>query len=106
MPESTDIDLWLLYVDWSATQINKRLLALSLDELWALANDRRALDPADSATVPADLLPSHSSSVDLLQLVRRATLSIARDLKLPAFAAWKQAYARDPRAFDADITRI
>jgi hypothetical protein len=106
MSESSDIDLWLLYVDWSATQINKRLLALSLDELWALANDRRALDPADTASVPADLLPSQSSSVDLLQLVRRATLSIARDLKLPSFAVWKQEYARDSHPFDADITRI
>ena len=106
MPEPTDIDLWLVYVDWSATQINKRLLALSLDELWALANDRRALDPADTTSVPADLLPSQTSPVDLLQLVRRATLSIARDLQLPTFAAWKQAYARDPEAFDRDITRI
>ena len=106
MPEPSDIDLWLLYVDWSATQINKRLLALSLDELWALANDRRALDPADTAAVPADLLPSQTSSVELLQLVHRATLSIARDLQLPTFAAWKQAYARDAKAFDSDITRI
>jgi hypothetical protein len=106
MPESADIDLWLLYVDWSATQINKRLLAMSVDELWALANDPRAPDPAEASSVPADLLPSQTSSVELLQLVRRATLSIARELKLPTFAAWKQEYARDAAAFDADITRI
>lgn len=106
MPDSADIDLWLLYVDWSATQINKRLLELEVDELWALANDPRAPDPADAQAVPADLLPSQSSSVELLQLVRRATLSIARELKLPSFAAWKQAYEEDPTAFDPDITRI
>ena len=77
MPESADIDLWLLYVDWSATQINKRLLELSVDELWALANDPGAPDPADASPVPADLLPSQSSPVELLQLVRKATLSTA-----------------------------
>jgi hypothetical protein len=38
--------------------------------------------------------------------VRRATLRIARDLQLPPFAEWKHAYQRDPRSFDADITRI
>ena len=106
MPESADIDLWLLYVDWSATQINKRLLALSVDELWALANEPGAHDSADAPTVPADLLPSQSSTVELLQLVRRATLSIARELNLPSFAAWKQADQSDPTAFDSEITRI
>ena len=106
MPESPDIDLWLLYVDWSATQINKRLLELSVDELWALANDPSAPDAADAPPVPADLLPAQSSTVELLQLVRKATLSIARELNLPTFAAWKQAYAADPSAFDPDITRI
>jgi hypothetical protein len=106
MPDSPDIDLWLLYVDWSATQINRRLLELSVDELWALANDPSAPDPADAPSVPADLLPSQRSPVDLLQLVRKATLSIARELNLPSFAAWKQAYTSDPSAFDSDITRI
>jgi hypothetical protein len=106
MPESADVDLWLLYVDWSATQINRRLLELSVDELWALANEPAPADAADTHSVPADLLPSQSSSVDLLQLVRQATLSIARELNLPSFAVWRQAYARDPRAFDADIAGI
>ena len=105
MPESVEIDLWLRYVDWSATQINRRLLALSVDELWALANGPAVGDATHPPPVPADHLPSRDSSVELLQLVRRATLSIARELDLPSFAEWKQAYARDPRPFDADLTR-
>ena len=106
MPESAEIDLWLLYVDWSATQINKRLLELSVDELWALANGHAPDGSPDSATVPVDLLPSRGTSVELLQLVRKATLSIAQQLALPSFAAWKQAYREDPAAFDAEITGI
>src|SRR5688500_6844348 len=106
MADPTDVDLWLLYVDWSATQINRRLLELSVDDLWALANEPVPPDSAEAPTVPADLLPSQSSSVELLQLVRRATLSIARELKLPSFPAWKQAYLRDSAAFAPDITRI
>ena len=102
-----DIDLWLRYVDWSATQINKRLLELSVDELWALANDGQVPDgSSDVPTVPVELLPSRNSPVDLLQLVRMATLSIAGELELPSFAAWRQAYADDPTAFEAEITGI
>lgn len=101
-----DVDLWLRYVDWSATQINKRLLELSVDELWALANGQAPDGTSDAPTVPLDLLPSRASSVELLQLVRKATLSIARELALPSFAAWKQAYREDPAAFDAEITGI
>lgn len=101
-----DIDLWLRYVDWSATQINKRLLELSVDELWALANGQMPDGAADASSVPVELLPSRDSSIDLLQLVRKATLSIARELDLPTFAVWKQAYADDPAAFEAEITGI
>ncbi|MBW3628275.1 MAG: hypothetical protein KY464_03155 [Gemmatimonadetes bacterium] len=106
MADLTDVDLWLLYVDWSATQINKRLLELSVHDLWALANEPAGPDSAEVPTVPADLLPAQGSTVELLQLVRRATLSIARELNLPSFAVWKQAYARDSAAFAPDITRI
>jgi hypothetical protein len=106
MSESADHDLWLRYVDWSATRINRRLLDLSVDELWALANDRSPTPSPDSTAVPADLLPSQSSPIELLQLVRKATLSIARELNLPPFAVWKEAYARDPDAYERDISGI
>jgi hypothetical protein len=106
MSGSADHDLWLQYVDWSATQINKRLLELSLDELWALANDRSPVHAGDATAVPADLLPAQSSPVELLQLVRKATLSIARELDLPPFSVWKQAYSSDPAPFQRDISGI
>jgi hypothetical protein len=96
-------ELWLRYVDWSATQINRRLLELSLDELWARANSE-GLEP-EAAAVPADLLPSRDSS-EYLQLVRRATLSIGRELGLPGFAEWRDAYLASPAEYDRDLTGI
>ena len=108
MSESADrdLDLWLRYADWSATQINKRLLELSVDELWAIANERVSEPTAQATVIPADLLPSQTSPIELLQLVRKATLYIAHDLALPTFVEWKQAYAEHPEIFTPEISGI
>jgi hypothetical protein len=96
-------ELWLRYVDWSATQINRRLLELSLDELWARANSQGS--ESEAVGVPADLLPSRDSP-EYLQLVRRATLSIGHELALPAFVEWRDAYLASPSDYDRDLTGI
>jgi hypothetical protein len=104
MTPHTEHELWLRYVDWSATQINKRLLELSLEELWSRVNEEEGVDP-QASTVPADLLPSWNSPT-YLQLVRRATLSIGRELGLPAFAEWRASYLASPAEYDRDLTGI
>lgn len=84
-----DRALWLEYVEWSATRISERLLALSVDELWSLAQRTptgRALAPHE---IPADLLPPPGSA-GYLDLVRNATLAIAGQLDLPSFPDWKR----------------
>lgn len=101
MSESADADLRARYLDWCAAQIARRFLQLSPDEVWQRAN---ATDPSPP---PADRDPSlpgpTEAPSDFLQLVRRSTLEIARELKLPPFEEWLPAYRADPARYDADI---
>ena len=105
MSQADDQVLWLQYVDWSATQINRRLLELTADQLWDIAHAEPGRLVPGSSEIPPALLPPPDSP-PYLELVRSATLSIAKDLHLPAFPAWKEAYLLDPEPFLRDISGI
>lgn len=104
MTEPADADLRLRYLDWCATQIARRFLQLSPDEVWERANASPAPPVAPDSYPPA-VDPTHPPS-EFLHLVRRSTLQIASELKLPPFEAWRELYLADPRRYDADIVGV
>ena len=98
-------DLRRLYLDWCSTRVAKRFLELSHDEVWLRSNlaislaadSDESVESAAAAFLPLDRIP------DYLELVRRTTLVLAREMNLPSFAEWQTAYAADPREFDSEI---
>ncbi len=95
---SGDGELKRRYLDWCATQISRRVLELSPDELWSRAYQNTATDPAP----PPDprIAAAHSEYTDLVQ---RLTLSVAQELQLPAIEQWREEYLRDPERFERDM---
>ena len=98
-------DLRRLYLDWCSARVARRFLELSHDEVWLRSHFATSL-PADTgdspesagaAFLPLDRIP------DYLDLVRKTTLVLAREMNLPSFAEWRVAYAADPHAFDAEM---
>ena len=98
----SDADLRLRYLDWCATQIARRFLQLSPDEVWERANAPGA-PPLPAEAYPTLAEPSSSPSSRFLQLGRRSTLEIARELRLPPFEEWRDSYLVRPEGYDADI---
>ncbi len=93
-----DGELERRYFDWCATQISRRLLELSPDELWSRAQQNPKADPA----LPPDprIAAAHSEYTDLVQ---RLTLSVAQELQLPSIKRWREEYLRDPARFERDM---
>jgi hypothetical protein len=96
-----DEELHLLYLEWCSTQVARRFLELSHDEVWERS---RSAASAESGSTPSSAgeppevvgrIPGY------LELVRKTTLLLAREMNLPAFREWKVEYAANPGAFHA-----
>ena len=93
------------YLDWCSTQVAKRFLELSADEVWLRSNFAASLpSPPDASSasergsvVAVDRIPGY------LDLVRKTALVLAREMDLPSFPTWKEEYLRDPDIFERDI---
>jgi hypothetical protein len=101
--DPSDDSLRVLYLDWCSTQVAKRFLELSLDEVW-----QRSHLAASLPAVPQDSRPLDSGSLveripDYLDLVRKTALLLAQEMDLPAFPEWKKQYLSDPDTFDLEI---
>lgn len=101
---SSDDSLRLLYLDWCSTQVARRFLELSLDEVWL-----RSHSAIPSAITPSGAPAEGGSFIAVeripgyLEVVRRTALSLAEELNLPSFAEWKEQYLRSPERFQREI---
>lgn len=98
----SDDELRRLYLDWCSTQVARRFLELSLDDVWLRSHLASSLPDASdsdssSSLLAVDRIPGY------LDLVRRTTLLLAREMDLPQFAEWKESYLTDPRQYEDDI---
>ncbi|MDR0787371.1 MAG: hypothetical protein LBG44_05840 [Gemmatimonadota bacterium] len=79
-------ELRVLYLEWCSAQVARRFLELTHDEVWE--RSRSAAQSDGEGGVPG-----------YLELVRRTTLLLAREMNLPGFEQWKTGYTADPDAF-------
>lgn len=108
MSEASEQDLRLRYLDWCSVQIVRRFFELSPDEVWQRANQADA-QPTGSGDpllpdVPASALGA--APPGFLSLVRKTTLVLAQELRLPSFEAWRDAYLADPKPFQQDLLEM
>jgi hypothetical protein len=104
--DSSEDDLRLRYLDWCSTQVARRFLELSHDEVWLRSHFAASLPPRPEAE-SSQSRGSPATAVEripgYLDLVRKTALLLARELNLPAYDEWKDAYLEDPAAFSKDI---
>ena len=101
--EPSEEDLRRLYLDWCSTQVARRFLDLSGDEVWVRSTCAASL-PADSG----ESLPAISAIAripDYLELVRKTALMLAEEMELPSFVEWRARYLEDPGQFISDILK-
>lgn len=110
MSSPPDSELRLRYLDWCSARVAQRFLQLTPDEVWLRARQADSLPHSDERSVGADALPASSSvpdgSPEYLDLVRRTALVLARELRLPEFAEWREAYLRDPDAYQQELLGV
>lgn len=94
-------DLRGLYLDWCSTQVARRFLELSGDEVWLRSHSAVSQSPAPSSPSPSQSAVSRIP--DYLEIVRQTALSLAEDLSLPPFPEWRERYLADPAEFRPDI---
>ena len=99
--ELSEEDLRGLYLDWCSTQVARRFLELSGDEIWLRSHSAAPATP--SAVPPSPSVGAVSRIPDYLEVVRKTALSLADDLALPSFPEWKERYLADPGQFRPDI---
>lgn len=98
---SSEEDLRRLYLDWCSTQVAKRFLELSLDEVWLRSHLAASLPPEQAAASPS--IPAIDRIPSYLDLVRRTALAIAQEMELPSFPDWRERYLEKPEAYAVDI---
>jgi hypothetical protein len=78
------------HLDYCSSQVAERLLLLSPDEIYVLAQEE--LHGGGGVTEPS-----------YEQMVRLATEGVAQRLKLPPFKQWADEYKRDPARYDDQL---
>lgn len=108
MSEASEQDLRLRYLDWCSVQIVRRFFELSPDEVWQRANqaDAQPLASGDPLLPEAPASARGAAPPGFLSLVRKTTLILAQELRLPSFEAWRSAYLADPRPFQQDLLEM
>ncbi|TVP43933.1 MAG: hypothetical protein EA350_12720, partial [Gemmatimonadales bacterium] len=90
--ESVDPVLRAKYLDFCSARVAEALLSLSPDEMFLLAEDA-----AREASTP------HPVPLGYEDMVRLATERLSRRIDLPSFAAFREAYRKDPTSFDREM---
>jgi hypothetical protein len=103
--ELSEEDLRGLYLDWCSTQVARRFLELSGDEIWLRSHSAVSASSAPSSppVSPPPSVGAVSRIPDYLEIVRKTALSLAEELDLPPFPEWKERYLADPSEFRPDI---
>ena len=104
-PDLTDEELRRLYLDWCSTQVARRFLELSLDDVWLRSDLAASIPPrsAEQGPNPSPLSFSAEQIPGYLDLVRRTALLLADEMDLPRFDEWKRSYLQNPETFREDI---
>lgn len=105
-PDLPDEELRRRYLDWCSTQVARRFLELSLDDVWLRSNLAASLPSSDqtpTASNPAAFALAAEIIPGYLDLVRRTTLLLAEEMGLPDFEKWSREYAENPEKFEDDI---
>jgi hypothetical protein len=100
--EASSETLRARYYDWCSAKIVERIFQLSLEEVWY----RAVHVPAQSDGVAAAEEAEAVLSRNVVDLVRSLAEQVARELHLPAFEEWVQAYRQDPHRFDQEILTV
>ncbi|MQA90558.1 MAG: hypothetical protein GEU90_10025 [Gemmatimonas sp.] len=107
LPDLSEEDLRLRYLDWCSAQVARRFLELSHDEVWLRSHFAASLparpDPEKSHSRGPATVVERIPGSGYLELVRKTALVLARELDLPGFEEWKQSYLEDPDSFKRDM---
>lgn len=103
--ELSEEDLRRRYLDWCSTQVARRFLELSHDEVWLRSHFAASLptpprEPLQVETTPPAALERIPGYLDL---VRKTALLLARELELPSFDTWKRSYLENPDEYGKDL---
>lgn len=110
-----DEDLTVLrakYHDWCSARVADRFLALSPEQIYAIAHGRSAGDGGGASAFPDETdasAPNEAAEVPAFgdlsyqELVERVSLELSREMGLPEFDAWLEQYRRDPERFEAEM---
>jgi len=96
------------YHDWCSARVADRFLTLTPEEIYSIAHgggdDSRGMEAAADASVPERGAGASSlKEVGYPELVERLTSALARELGLPGYEEWVEAYRRDPERYDAEL---
>lgn len=102
------------YHDWCSARVADRFVTLTPEQIYAIAHGSTggggglAGEPAGEAGENASAtgaVAGASSLEDLTyaELVQRVTEVLSRELGLPDFETWSDAYRRNPAAYDAEM---
>ena len=103
--DASDDSLRLLYLDWCSTQVARRFLELTLDEVWLRSHFAASLPfaSADAPSAERGSLLAVERIPGYLDLVRKTALILAQEMNLPSFPDWKSAYLEDPKSYHTEI---
>ncbi len=92
-PEDPEV-LRAKYLDYCSARVAERLLRLSADQIYVLAEE---------AVRSSEAQGRESGEFSYDTAVRLATGRIAEQLSLPPFQLWLAAYREDPSRFEAEL---
>ena len=97
----SDDELRVRYLDWCSSQVAKRFLELSHDDVWFRSNNAASAPSPSPDSLqsfsPLDRIP------DYLDVVRKTALQLAREMNLPEFAEWRERYLANPATYNGEI---
>jgi hypothetical protein len=91
------------YFDWCSAQVADRFLALSPDEIYALANAASEGGALPQVSSVQELASVEVPGLTFRTMVERVTEILAAQIGLPSFDQWAAAYAESPEHFDAEL---
>jgi hypothetical protein len=91
------------YLDWCSARLAERFMKLAPEEIYKLAQRAQQGDEA-GRTGPGMAAPGENGALGSYRsLVERITATMAAELDLPAFEAWREAYEAAPERYDREL---
>lgn len=97
--EASSETLRARYYDWCSAKIVERIFQLSPEEVWYRAAQVQDAPEPVGASEDSEAFVSRN----VVELVRSLADQVARELALPPFEEWAEAYRTDPAHFEREI---